>query len=50
MVDSNRVIPGGGILSPAGNVELDPEREKSFRREIVMKALKSLEYIVKICK
>lgn len=43
MVGSNRIIPGNKIVNPVGNAELTPQEEKSFRREILEKALKSLE-------
>jgi glycine reductase len=43
MVGSNRVIPGGGIVHPAGNADLDPESEKALRRDMVKKALEALE-------
>lgn len=43
MVGSNRIIPGNKIINPLGNEELEAEEEKRFRREIVERALKSLE-------
>lgn len=43
MVGSNRVIPGGGILHPVGNADLDPPEEKRLRRNIVESALGALK-------
>ena len=43
MVGSNRVIPGAGIVHPVGNVELEPDAEKTLRRAIVEKALGALQ-------
>ncbi len=43
MVGSNRIIPGNKIVNPVGNEELPPQEEKRFRREILERALKSLE-------
>ena len=42
-VGSLRAIASGGIVSPTGNPELAPEKEKEFRRELVLKALKMLQ-------
>ena len=42
MVGSSRVVPGGGILHPVGNAELEPKAEKALRRAIVEKALEAL--------
>jgi len=47
MVGSNRVIPGGGIIHPAGNADLDPEEEKRLRRAIVEKALEAITADIK---
>jgi betaine reductase len=41
-VGSLRAIPSGGIVSPTGNPELPPEKEKQFRRELVLRALETL--------
>jgi glycine reductase len=43
MVGSNRVVPGGGIVHPVGNAELDPPEEKRLRRSLVDKALEAIE-------
>ena len=43
MVGSSRIIPGSGIVHPAGNADLDPEAEKALRRAIVEKALEALQ-------
>jgi glycine reductase len=43
MVGANRVIPGGGIVHPVGNADLDPDGERCLRRDIVGKALEALE-------
>jgi hypothetical protein len=42
-VGSLRAIAAGGIVSPAGNPELSPEKEKLFRRELVLRALQTLQ-------
>lgn len=42
-VGSLRAIASGGIVSPTGNPELPPEKEKKFRRELVLRALKMLQ-------
>jgi len=42
-VGSLRAIASGGIVSPTGNPELSPEKEKAFRRELVLRALKTLQ-------
>jgi len=43
MVGSNRIIPGSGVIHPLGNIDLDPEEEKTLRQTIVEKALESLQ-------
>jgi glycine reductase len=42
-VGSLRAIASGGIVSPTGNPELAHEKEKEFRRELVLRALKMLQ-------
>ena len=42
-VGSLRTIAAGGIVSPTGNPELPPEKEKQFRRELVLRALQTLQ-------
>lgn len=42
-VGSLRVVTSGGIVSPTGNPDLAPEKEKEFRRELVLRALKMLQ-------
>ena len=42
-VGGNRIINGGKFTSPAGNPDLPPEREKSFRRQLVDLALKAIQ-------
>lgn len=42
-VGSLRAIPSGGIVNPTGNPELTLEKEKEFRRELVLRALKMLQ-------
>jgi glycine reductase len=42
-VGSLRAIPSGGIVAPTGNPELPPEKEKEFRRNLVMRALEVLK-------
>jgi len=43
MIGSNRVIPGGGIVHPTGNADLDLNEEKRMRKNLILKALKALE-------
>jgi glycine reductase len=43
MVGSNRIIPGGGIVHPVGNAEMDREEERRLRRSLVEAALAALE-------
>lgn len=42
-VGANRIIPTIAIPHPLGNPALTPVAEKSLRRKLVEKALKSLE-------
>jgi len=42
-VGSLRAIPSGGIVSPTGNPDLPPEKEKEFRRELMLRALEALQ-------
>ena len=42
-VGSLRALPSGGIVSPTGSPDLPPDKEKQFRRELVLRALKSLQ-------
>ena len=42
-VGSLRAIASGGIVSPTGNPELAPDKEKEFRRELILRALKILQ-------
>ena len=42
-VGSLRAIASGGITSPTGDPALPPEKEKQFRRELVLRALKTLQ-------
>jgi glycine reductase len=42
-VGSLRALPSGGIVTPTGNPDLGPEKEKEFRRELVLRALKMLQ-------
>jgi len=42
-VGSLRAIASGGIVSPTGNAELAPDKEKEFRRELILRALKTLQ-------
>ena len=42
-VGSLRAIPSGGIISPTGNPELPPDKEKEFRRSLVLRALEILQ-------
>jgi glycine reductase len=49
-VGSLRTIASGGIVSPTGNPELPPDKEKAFRRELVLRALKALHEEVPMTK
>ena len=42
-VGSLRAIASGGIVSPMGNPELPPDKEKEFRRSLVLRALQILK-------
>ena len=42
-VGSLRAIASGGIVSPTGNPELASDKEKEFRRELILRALKILQ-------
>jgi glycine reductase len=42
-VGSLRAIPSGGIVSPTGKPDLPPEKEKAFRRELIRRALETLQ-------
>ncbi len=42
-VGSLRAIPSGGIVSPTGNPDLPLEKEKQFRRELILRALETLQ-------
>jgi glycine reductase complex component B subunit gamma len=43
MVGAHRIISGGGVCHPVGNIELDAKTEKSLRYAIVEKALEALQ-------
>jgi hypothetical protein len=36
-------MASGGIVSPTGNPDLPPEKEKEFRRDLVLRALQILK-------
>ena len=42
-VGSLRAMASGGIVSPTGNPDLPPEKEKEFRRDLVLRALQILK-------
>ncbi len=42
-VGSLRTLPSGGIVSPTGNPELQPEKEKGYRRGLLKRALQALQ-------
>jgi hypothetical protein len=42
-VGSLRAIASGGIVSPTGNAELSVEKEKEFRRQLILHALQTLQ-------
>jgi hypothetical protein len=47
MVGSNRIVRAHKIVTPVGNVNLDPEAEKAFRLSIVWNALEAIRAGVK---
>lgn len=42
-VKANRIVFGGDFTNPLGNPELPLERERHYRRSILLKALEALE-------
>ena len=42
-VGSLRAMASGGIVSPTVNPDLTPEKEKEFRRDLVLRALQILK-------
>lgn len=42
-VGSLRTLPSGGIVSPTGNPELPPDKEKEYRRGLLEQALRALQ-------
>lgn len=42
-VGSLRTLASGGIVSPTGNPELSPDKEKKFRRDLILRALQTLQ-------
>jgi glycine reductase len=42
-VGANRIIPAVAIPYPLGNPDLEPEKEKKVRRELVERSLESLQ-------
>ena len=42
-VGANRIVFGGDFTAPAGNPDLPIDREKSYRRKIIDKALEVLQ-------
>jgi glycine reductase len=47
MLQANRIVAGVGITNPMGDPRLSHEEEKLLRRNILMKALETLER--KVC-
>jgi glycine reductase complex component B subunit gamma len=43
MVGSNRLVLGNGIVHVVGDAKLSEEQEKDVRRQLVQKALATLE-------
>ena len=43
MVGSNRLVLGNGIVHVVGDAKLSAEQEKEVRRQLVQKALASLQ-------
>ena len=48
MVGSNRITPANAIVHPVGNAALKKDAENLLRRDIVMKALSSLETDIEV--
>jgi glycine/betaine/sarcosine/D-proline reductase family selenoprotein B len=48
MVGSPRIVPAVKIVNPMGNPDLNPEAEKTLRRDIAAKALQSLQTDVSV--
>ena len=46
-VGANRIIYGGDFTNPVGNPNLPHDREKYYRRRILLKALASLKVDIK---
>jgi hypothetical protein len=42
-VGSMRAIASGGIVSPTGSPDLPPQKEKEFRRDLILRALEKLK-------
>ena len=42
-VGSLRAIASGGIVSPTGSPDLPAEKEKEYRRQLVLRALQTLQ-------
>lgn len=41
-VGTNRIVLGGNFTTPLGSLELPPEREQAYRRQILLKALEAV--------
>lgn len=41
-VGANRIVFGGNFTSPAGNPDLPIDREKAYRKKILLKALDAI--------
>lgn len=42
-VGANRIVVGGDFTSPAGDIELPPDREEAYRVRILEKALEAMK-------
>ena len=47
LVGANRIVPGNGIVQPAGDASLEPAEEQKMRRTIIETALESLQEEIK---
>lgn len=41
-VGTNRIVYGGNFTNPVGNLDLPLDREKEYRRNILLKALEAI--------
>lgn len=41
-VGANRIVSGGHFTHPIGNLDLPPDRERDYRRQVLLTALKAV--------